>query len=95
VHLQREAVAGEEGHLAVLQLGAQRAEGRGLELGRGAHLGREGGSVPTQQGLTIAHFRAQLEDLRDTSITLELNLSTSGTHPRVILGYVGDNVRLS
>jgi hypothetical protein len=28
------------------------------------------------QGLTLAHFRAQVEDLRDTSLTLELNLST-------------------
>ena len=31
------------------------------------------------QGLTLAHFRAQLEDLRDTSLTLELNLSTLDT----------------
>jgi hypothetical protein len=30
-----------------------------------------------RQGLTLAHFRAQLEDLRDTSLKLELNLSTS------------------
>jgi hypothetical protein len=32
------------------------------------------------QGLTLAHFRAQLEDLRYTSLTLELNLGTYGTH---------------
>jgi len=47
------------------------------------------------QGLTLAHFRAQLEDLRDTSLTLELNLSTCGTHPRVNLGCMGDKVSLS
>jgi len=35
---------------------------------------------------------AQLEDLRDTSLTLELSLSTFGPHPRVNLGGVGDNV---
>jgi hypothetical protein len=42
------------------------------------------------QGLTLAHFRAQLEDLRDTSLTSELNLSTFGTHPWVNLGHIGD-----
>jgi len=47
------------------------------------------------QGLTLAHFRAQLQDLRDTSLTLELILSTFGLHPRVMLGFVGDNVNLS
>ena len=31
----------------------------------------------------IAHVKAQLEHLRDTSLTLKLNLSTFGTHPRV------------
>jgi hypothetical protein len=36
----------------------------------------------TGQGHTLAHFRAQLQDLRDTSLTLELNLSTFGTHSR-------------
>jgi len=44
------------------------------------------------KGLTLAHFRAQLEDLRDTSLTLELNLSTFGTHLLVNLGNMGDNV---
>ena len=48
-----------------------------------------------RQGLTLAHFRAQLQALRDTSLTLELNLSTLGTHPRVNLGYMGDKVSLS
>jgi len=47
------------------------------------------------QGLTLAHFRAQLEDLRDTSLTFKLNLSTFGTHPRVTLGFMGDTVSLS
>jgi hypothetical protein len=48
-----------------------------------------------RQGLTLAHFRARLEDLRDTSLTLELNLSTFGTHPRAHLGRVWDEVSLS
>jgi hypothetical protein len=47
-----------------------------------------GGTVPggstLRQGLTLAHFRAHLEDLRDTSLTLEPNFSTFGTHPRFI-----------
>jgi hypothetical protein len=47
------------------------------------------------QGLTLAHFRAQLEDLQDTSLTLELILSPFGTHPRINLGRTGDNVSLS
>ena len=41
-------------------------------------------SYGTGQGLTLAHFRAQLEDLQDISLTLELNLSTFGTHPALI-----------
>jgi len=47
------------------------------------------------QGLTLAHFRAQLKGLRDTTLTLELNLSTFRTHPRVTSGYMGDTVSLS
>jgi hypothetical protein len=47
------------------------------------------------QGLTLAHFRTQLQDLRDTSLTSELDLSTLGTPPRVNLGHMGDNVSLS
>jgi hypothetical protein len=46
------------------------------------------------QGLTLAHFRAQLEDLRDTSLTLQLNLSTFRPHPRVISGYKGGGSEL-
>jgi len=45
-----------------------------------------------RQGLTFAHFRAQLGDLRDTSLTIELNLSTFGTRPRVNLGHMVDKV---
>jgi len=44
------------------------------------------------QGLPLVHFSAQLEDLWDTSLTFELNLSTFGPHPRVNLGCVGDRV---
>ena len=47
--------------------------------------------APPGQGHTFAHFIAQLEDLRDLSLTLQLNLSTFGTHPRVRLGYMGDD----
>jgi len=52
--------------------------------------------VTAAQGLTLAHFRAQLEHLRATSLTLELNLSTFGTIPRGMdrSGYAGDNVSL-
>jgi hypothetical protein len=45
-----------------------------------------------RQGLTLAHFKAQLEDLRDHSLTLEVNLSTFGTHQRVNQGNMGDKV---
>jgi len=47
-----------------------------------------------RQGLTLAHFTAQLENLRDVSLTLKLILINFGTHPRVKLGYVGDKVSL-
>jgi len=49
----------------------------------------------SSQGLTHAHFTAKLEDLRETLIPLDLNLSTFGTGPRVTLGYKGDTVSLS
>ena len=32
--------------------------------------------LPWHQGLTLAHFTAQLDDLQDTSLTVELNLKT-------------------
>ena len=44
------------------------------------------------QGLTLAHFRDQVEDLRNTSLTLQLNLSTFGTHPQVNVGQMRDKV---
>jgi hypothetical protein len=49
------------------------------------------------QGLTHVHVRAQLEDLRseDTSLTVELNLSTLGTYPRFNLGHMGDKASIS
>jgi len=52
-------------------------------------------TTTTQQRLTLVHFSAQLEDLRDASLTLELILSIYGQHPRVNLDYVGDKVSLS
>jgi hypothetical protein len=54
-----------------------------------------GGGRTSHQGLTLALFRAQLEDLLDTSLTLQLNLSTFGTYPRVHLGCMGDKVSLT
>jgi hypothetical protein len=45
--------------------------------------------ITRSQGLTLAHFKAQLEYLRDTSLLLELNLSTFGTRPRVNGSYGG------
>ena len=42
--------------------------------------------IASSQGLTLARFTAQLEDLRDTSLTSELNLSTFEPHPMVNLG---------
>ena len=61
-----------------------RAERRG---GSHAHVQRA-----VVQGLTLACVIAELEDLRDTSLTLELNLSTFGTHRQAILGHVGVKV---
>jgi hypothetical protein len=52
-------------------------------------------SFASKPGLTLAKFTAQLEDLRDMSLKLELNLSTFGTHPRVNLGYVWVKVSFS
>jgi len=54
-----------------------------------------GGGLALDQGLTLAHFRTQLEDLRDTSLTLDNNLSTFGPHPRVALVHKGDKLSLS
>ena len=46
------------------------------------------------QGLTLAHFSAQLETFRHTSLTLELKLSTVMTHPQVNFGDTWDKVNL-
>ena len=47
------------------------------------------------RGLHLLTSGLNLRNFRNTSLTLELNLSTFGTHPRVNLGYMGDTVRLS
>jgi len=52
--------------------------------------GRQRGDV--RQGLTLVHFSAQLEDLQETSLALELYLSTFGTRPGDNVGYMGDKV---
>jgi len=46
-------------------------------------------SLASLQGLTLAPFKAQIEDLRDSSLKSELDLSTFGTHPRDNLGHIG------
>jgi hypothetical protein len=69
--------------------------------GGGGGGGGDGGewSAPVRpregQGLTLTHFRAQLEDLRGTSLKLKLDLNTSGPHPHVNFGYIGNKVSLS
>jgi len=52
-------------------------------------------SSAIRQGLTLAHFRAQHEDLQHTSLTTELNLSTLGAQPRANLGHMGDKVSVT
>jgi hypothetical protein len=64
----------------------------GAQRGGGHRDGRGGGG---RGQFTLADIRALLEELRDTSLTLELNLSTFGTHPRVNLGHMEDRVSLS
>jgi len=44
------------------------------------------------RGLHSLTTELNLRTIWDTSITLELNLSTFGTHPRVRLGSMGDEV---
>ena len=52
-------------------------------------------AIGWRQGLTIVHFSAQLEDLRDASLMLELNLRTFGKPSRVKLDCMGDKVSSS
>jgi hypothetical protein len=67
--------------------------------GAGARIGGSAASASTatvkRQGLTLAHFTAELEDLRDTSLPfIELNLSTFGTHLRLVFGSCGGHSKL-
>jgi hypothetical protein len=75
--------------------GAENATPQDITLGDGAGGGERRRAAYWGQGLTLAHLRAQLQDLRDTLLTSELNLSTFGTHPRVEFGHMGDKVSLS
>ena len=63
------------------------------------HSAAASSSVPaactSPQGHTLAHSSAQLQDLQDTSLTFELNLSTIGPHPWVNLDCMTDKVSLS
>ena len=47
------------------------------------------------RGLHSFTSELNLSTFRDTSLTLEFNLSTLGTHPRVRLCYMGHNVSFS
>ena len=58
------------------------------------HMGALSVTRHAETGFKLAHFRAQLEDVRDTSLTLQLNLRTFGTHPPVTLGHMGHTVSL-
>jgi hypothetical protein len=46
-------------------------------------------------GAYTRSLQSSIELLRDTSLTLELNLSIFGTHPRVNSGDLGDKVSSS
>jgi len=51
--------------------------------------------APPPRGLHSLTSKLTLEDLRDTLLTSELNLSTFGTRPRVTLVCMGATVSLS
>jgi hypothetical protein len=48
--------------------------------------------VALDQGQTLAHLRAQCDNLQDASLTLELNSSTFGTRRQINLDYMGEKV---
>ena len=54
-----------------------------------------GGREIPKAGAYTPPLSAQLEDLLDTKLTLEFNLSTIGTYPRVTLRSLGDKVSIS
>ena len=49
----------------------------------------------SRQWLALVLSIAQLEYLRDASLTLVLNMGTFRTHPRFTLVYIGNPVSLS
>ena len=51
--------------------------------------------LPAARGLHSLTSQLNLRTFRNTSLTLELNLSTFGIRPRVNLGYIGDTISLS
>jgi hypothetical protein len=50
---------------------------------------------PLTRGLHSLTSQLNLRTLGNASLTLELILSTIGTHPRVDLGHIGDKVSFS
>ena len=84
---------------AAVQSAGRTAGGGAAAAGAGARIGGSAASASTatvkRQGLTLAHFTAELEDLRDTSLPfIELNLSTFGTHLRLVFGSCGGHSKL-
>jgi hypothetical protein len=53
------------------------------------------GWVPGRRGLHSPTSELNLKDLQDTSLAVQLNLSTFGTHPRINLGHAGDKASFS
>jgi hypothetical protein len=51
-------------------------------------------ACPPDRGLHSSTSELKLRTFGNTSLTLQLNPSTSGPHPRVELGHVGDKVSL-
>jgi hypothetical protein len=67
----------------------------GGPLGAADRAGRRRLQHAAGRGLHSLTSELNLRTFRKTSLPLELNLSTSGPHPRINLGYVGNKVSLS
>jgi len=85
---QQRSVVVERPKVPVLQwaVGRSGKPQGGIQAGRCQILPAPSTTRVSNQGLTLAHFRAELQDPRDTLLTSQLNLSTVGTHPRDISG---------
>ena len=61
----------------------------------GGNNGSTNASTSIVQGPTAITSQLKLRTLGNTSLTFKLNLNTSGTHPRVTLDCMEDEIRLS